>query len=82
MLPGPKLIKKLRQINNISQQELANITNLTQSTISRIENGDVDPPYSKYKKILEVLLSNPKLSRYFELKCDLEVLLNKLNETL
>lgn len=55
MLPELKEIKDLRKNLNISQEQLAKRCNLTQSTISRIENGKIDPPYSKIKRIVEFL---------------------------
>ncbi|MHA2269499.1 MAG: CBS domain-containing protein [Promethearchaeota archaeon] len=48
-------IKPLRKNLNISQKDLADEMKLTQSTISRIESGTVDPPYSKVKNIFEYL---------------------------
>lgn len=53
--PSLSEIKPLRKKLNISQKELAEIMKLTQSTISRIESGTVDPPYSKVKDIFEYL---------------------------
>ena len=55
MLPELKEIKELRGNLSISQEELAEKCNLTQSTISRIENGKIDPPYSKIKRIIKFL---------------------------
>jgi predicted transcriptional regulator len=50
-------IRPLRKKLDISQKELADEMKLTQSTISRIESGSVDPPYSKVKNIFEYLES-------------------------
>lgn len=55
MLPKITYIKKLRRDLNISQIELCNILNIHQSALSRIENGCIDPPYSKVKLIYEYL---------------------------
>ncbi|TFF99474.1 MAG: helix-turn-helix domain-containing protein [Promethearchaeota archaeon] len=55
MLPKLEEIKVLRKNLNISQEELAVQCNLTQSTVSRIENGKEDPPYSKVKRIFNFL---------------------------
>lgn len=55
MLPKLEELKELRKNLGISQKELANKCNLTQSTISRIENGKEDPPYSKVKLIYNFL---------------------------
>jgi len=54
-LPPINEIKRLRKKLNISQKELALELNLTQSTISRIESGLIDPPYTKFKMIYEYL---------------------------
>ena len=54
-LPSLSEIKRLRKKLNISQKELALELKLTQSTISRIESGLIDPPYTKFKLIFEFL---------------------------
>lgn len=54
-LPALSEIKQLRKKLNISQKDLALELNLTQSTISRIESGLIDPPYTKFKMIFEYL---------------------------
>lgn len=54
-LPEFKEIKNLRKSLNLSQKELGQILKIPQSTISRIENETMDPPYSKFKKIYEFL---------------------------
>ncbi|MHA2394152.1 MAG: CBS domain-containing protein [Promethearchaeota archaeon] len=54
-LPPLSEIKRLRKKLNISQKELANELKLAQSTISRIESGTIDPPYTKFKIIYEYL---------------------------
>lgn len=65
-LPDLSKIKELRKKLNISQKELAEelskIEELTvpQSTISRIERGTIDPPYTKFKRIFEYLISKRK----------------------
>lgn len=55
ILPELKEIKYLRKKLDISQQVLAKIIGVKQSTISRIENDEIDPPYSKVKKVFEFL---------------------------
>jgi len=55
ILPELAEIKSLRKSLNINQKELGEILNIPQSTISRIENGSMDPPYSKIKKIYTYL---------------------------
>jgi predicted transcriptional regulator len=56
-LPPLSEIKRFRKKLDISQKDLADEMKLTQSTISRIESGTVDPPYSKVKNIFEYLES-------------------------
>jgi cystathionine beta-synthase len=55
ILPDQSEIKSLRKSLDISQEYLGERLNLPQSTISRIENGTMDPPYSKFKLIYEFL---------------------------
>ncbi|MGB5910808.1 MAG: CBS domain-containing protein [Promethearchaeia archaeon] len=55
MLPDFATLKYLRKSLNFSQKELGDKLGIPQSTISRIENGTMDPPYSKFKKIYEFL---------------------------
>ncbi|MBY9003548.1 MAG: CBS domain-containing protein [Candidatus Lokiarchaeota archaeon] len=57
ILPDLLNIKTLRKSLNISQKELGQILEIPQSTISRIENETMDPPYSKFKKIYEFLVN-------------------------
>ena len=61
-LPDVNEIKNLRKKLNINQKELGEKLRIPQSTISRIENGMIDPPYSKFKIIYE-FLQNDKIKR-------------------
>ncbi|NHJ24518.1 MAG: CBS domain-containing protein [Candidatus Lokiarchaeota archaeon] len=54
-LPDYAKIRELRKKLNISQKELGQKLGIQQSTISRIENGTMDPPYSKFKAIYDYL---------------------------
>ena len=54
-LPSLIEIKRLRKNLKISQRNLGEALNIPQSTISRIENESIDPPYSKVKKIYDYL---------------------------
>ena len=60
-LPSFNDIKRLRKKLNISQKDLGDRLNIPQSTISRIENGTIDPPYSKLKRIYEYLENQRKI---------------------
>ena len=73
ILPDHFQIKNLRKSLNISQKELAEYLQLSQSTISRIENGTMDPPYSKFKMIYEYL-ENEKRSRKKSKKHAIDIL--------
>lgn len=61
-LPDTREIKNLRKKLNINQKELGKKLRIPQSTISRIENRRIDPPYSKFKKIYE-FLQNERIKR-------------------
>jgi len=61
ILPSLDDIRHLRKKLNISQRELGEVLNIPQSTISRIENKSIDPPYSKFKKIYEHLDNERKI---------------------
>ncbi|MFW9867239.1 MAG: CBS domain-containing protein [Candidatus Thorarchaeota archaeon] len=61
-LPSLSEIKRLRKKLSISQKRLGEELLIPQSTISRIENGTIDPPYSKVKKIFNYL-ENERLTR-------------------
>ncbi len=73
VLPDPLEIKTLRKSLNISQKELGEKLNISQSTISRIENGTMDPPYSKFKQIYE-FLENERISRKRSIKHAVDIL--------
>jgi len=61
ILPSISDIKRLRKKLNISQETLGKKLQISQSIISRIESGAVDPPYSKLKKIYEYLENERKI---------------------
>lgn len=73
VLPDSSQIKALRKSLNISQKELGAKLNISQSTISRIENGDMDPPYSKFKLIYE-FLENERIARKRSIKHAVDIL--------
>ena len=60
--PSLSEIKRLRKKLNISQKELGLLCSIPQSTISRIENDTIDPPYSRVKKIFKQL-QNERIAR-------------------
>jgi predicted transcriptional regulator len=55
MLPDLKEIRNRRKALDLTQKDLANLTGLSRSTITKIEIGYLDPGYSKVKKIFEEL---------------------------
>jgi len=48
-------IKKVRKKLGLTQTELANRANVSQSLIAKIESGRIDPTYTKTKKIFAAL---------------------------
>ncbi|MFZ5642573.1 MAG: helix-turn-helix domain-containing protein [Bacillota bacterium] len=63
----PKRLKELRTKNDISQEELGLIVNLSKSTISLYESGKREPDYETLKKLAD----------YFG--CSTDYLLGKTN---
>ncbi|MBI5332267.1 MAG: CBS domain-containing protein [Candidatus Aenigmarchaeota archaeon] len=53
-------LRKIRQEKHLSQTQLARLSGVSQSLIARIEQGRVDPSYSKAMKILAALESKSK----------------------
>lgn len=49
----------IRKIKGINKKELAELTGVAQSTITRYENGDREPDYSFLKKLITDLNVNP-----------------------
>ena len=72
-LPDSSEIRNLRKSLNFSQKELGEILSISQSTISRIENGTMDPPYSKFKLIYE-FLENERMTRKRSIKHAVDIL--------
>lgn len=54
-IPSGEAIRRLRKAVGLTQKELAKRAGLSQSLISRIERGDVDPRLSTVKKIMHVI---------------------------
>jgi transcriptional regulator with XRE-family HTH domain len=52
-------VKILREKNNLSQNELAQVTGLTQSTISSIENGRISLGIERAKVLARALNIHP-----------------------
>jgi predicted transcriptional regulator len=48
-------IKRIRKKNNLTQTELARQAGVSQSLIAKVESGQLDPTYTKAKKIFEAL---------------------------
>lgn len=55
MLPELSQIKKLRKEYSLSQKELAELANVSQSFITKVESNKIEPTYSKAKKIFQIL---------------------------
>ncbi|MBS7610673.1 CBS domain-containing protein [Candidatus Bathyarchaeota archaeon] len=54
-IPSGEAIRRLRRTVGLTQKELAKRAGLSQSLISRIERGDVDPRLSTVKRIMHVI---------------------------
>jgi len=61
MIPNLSEIKRLRIKLNLSQGELGKLCDISQSVLSKIENGFLDPPFSKAKRIFEILESQMEI---------------------
>ncbi|WP_306353835.1 helix-turn-helix domain-containing protein [Flavobacterium sp. '19STA2R22 D10 B1'] len=59
-------IRLMRKKNNISQEQMAELLNLSQSQYSRIENGKSIIDLKKVRKIADVLKTNPLSILYVE----------------
>jgi transcriptional regulator with XRE-family HTH domain len=53
-------IKKLRELKNLTQSHLADELGVTQSTYSKMEQGEIEVPYSRLEKIAELLSMKPE----------------------
>ena len=53
-------IKKLRELKNFTQEYMAQQLDMTQSSYSKIENGETDVTYSKLEKIAQALQLRPE----------------------
>lgn len=53
-------IKKLRELKNLTQDFMAAQLDITQSGYSRLENNEVDLPFSKLERIAEVFEMKPE----------------------
>lgn len=60
-------VKKIRKKLGLTQTELANRANVSQSLIAKIESGRIDPTYTKTKKIFTAL---SELEKKEELKAE------------
>ncbi|MCU5745648.1 XRE family transcriptional regulator [Staphylococcus sp. SQ8-PEA] len=71
---GQKL-KDLRKVKNLTQEELAERTDLTKGYISQIESSHASPSLDKFLIILEVLGTEP--SDFFKQEAEMKVLYPK-----
>jgi predicted transcriptional regulator len=60
MFPDLNEIKKRRIVLGMKQKQLANLAGVSQSLITKVECGLIDPAYSKVKKIFEALEQSAK----------------------
>ncbi|GEP80081.1 Cro/Cl family transcriptional regulator [Staphylococcus carnosus] len=76
---GQKL-RNLRKIKNLTQEELAERTNLSKGYISQIESGQSSPSMESFLHILEVLGTSPEL--FFKEKPKEKVLYPKAEQAI
>ena len=55
MLPDLGNVARTRRVLGLTQKELADIAQVSQSLIAKIESGKTDPTYSKAKAVLDTL---------------------------
>lgn len=55
MIEDVKQIKLMRKKLNLTQKGLSKHSGVSQSMIAKIESGNIDPAYSKFKQILNTL---------------------------
>jgi transcriptional regulator with XRE-family HTH domain len=67
-----KKLKDLRRIKNLTQEELAERTDLSKGYISQIESGHASPSMETFLNVLEVLGTNP--GDFFQTKVEEKVL--------
>ena len=68
-----KALKYMRKINNFSQEQISNITNIGRSTISDYERGKTDINFENLEKIanicnFEIFFYNKKTKEKFRIK--------------
>lgn len=63
MIENISEIKKIRRMLGLTQKELSRMANVSQSLVAKIESGNIDPSYSKIKKIMTALMSLDKKDR-------------------
>ncbi|MDY6774480.1 MAG: CBS domain-containing protein [Halobacteria archaeon] len=56
-LPTPERLRETRKSLGLTQDELAEMADVSQPLIARIENDDVDPRFSTLRRIIDVLES-------------------------
>lgn len=61
------MIKKYREINNLTQEELAEKLDISTRQIQRLENYQNDPKLSTLRELVEVLkINNEDLANYIK----------------
>jgi transcriptional regulator with XRE-family HTH domain len=59
MIVGQK-IKKIRELKNLTQDYVSEKLGITQSSYSKLENGEVDIPLERLRQISELLGLKPE----------------------
>ena len=55
MIPDVKEIRVLRKRHNLTQNQLAGLSGVSQSLIAKLESGLIDPSYGNFRKLHDVL---------------------------
>ena len=55
MLPALDEIIRKRKMLDLTQKQLAKLTGVSQSLVAKLEAGEIDPSYTKVKRIFDVL---------------------------
>lgn len=45
-------VKKIRELNHLSQEDFASITQISRGYVSKLENGKINPSYTSFLRIV------------------------------
>ncbi len=76
MIVGQK-IKKIRELKNLTQDYVSEKLGITQSSYSKLENGEVDIPLERLRQISELLGLKPEDILSFDENMVFNIMYNK-----